>query len=978
MDEKAKILIVEDERIIALETKYKLESMGYDVPAIASSGEEAIGKAQELSPDLILMDIILQGDMDGVEAAGQIRTRFNIPVVYVTANVSDSRLEDITHSEPFGCLFKPFEDMELQAAVKMALYRHKMEKTLRESEEKLHKEMNFSNTLIQASPAFFVAINADGKTIMMNESMLNALGCTADEVTDKDYILTFVPEIDQELLSGVFEKIIKLHEPFLTENRVLTRDGRELLVEWHGRSVFDENGTFEYFFGTGVDITERRQVEEKLKESDRLLRLITENMHDLVFLIDLNGNIQYTGPALQSILGYTIEERIGRSSFDIIHPEDLEKVQTIFVNAISNATPVKLEYRLKHADGHYIWVETIGNFALDADGKIAGVILDVRDITDRKQAEEKMRESEERYRLIAENMYDMIRLVDTQGTNIYSSPSHKAVLGYSPEERVGKSSFEVVHPDDMGNVQQIFAEALVESKPARVEYRARHADGHYVWIETISNFIYDDSGQIAGGVLSSRDITDRRQTEEKLRKSEERYRTIIEGMEDGFFEVDLTGRFTALNEAICRIVQLPADELIGMSTFDYTSPQTEKKLYHTFSNVFRTGEPADVEDYEIIRRDGSKRILELSASMMRDEKGEPVGFRGIVRDVTKRKEMERELEGRFQYLEGILEAAPYAIIALDRFHHILRWNPGAEKLFGYSQEETIGRELDSLVAATTAETMDEANIGTKTVLSGKTLSPWETVRFRKNDSPVHVIASGSAIMVNGELIGVVAIYVDITDRKLAEQEIKSHQEHLTLINQILRHDITNDLLVIQSAINLYNKSREEEFLEAISSHAEKSIKLIQRMGGLEKFISTHRELKIIELVGVIEEIIKNYDFISFVIKGKARIMADDSVGSVLDNIVRNAVIHGKADRIAIDISEENDMCEVRIADNGVGIPDDIKKTIFEEGFTHGDTGHTGIGLHVVQKAMEGYGGYCWAEDNKPRGAVFALRFRRVK
>jgi len=235
MDEKSKILIVEDERIIALEMRRKLESMGYDVSAIVSSGEEAVRMAEELYPDLVLMDIILQGEMDGVEAAGQIHARFNIPVVYVTANISDARLEDIARSEPFGCLFKPFEDMELQAAVKMALYKHKMEK--------------------------------------------------------------------------------------------------------------------------------------ELKKSERMLRLITENMQDLVFMIDLNGNVQYTAPSIKGILGYEIEERIGRPSFEIVHPEDIENVKAIFANAIATSTPGKAEYRAKHVDGHYIWVEAIGDFIFDDNGQ---------------------------------------------------------------------------------------------------------------------------------------------------------------------------------------------------------------------------------------------------------------------------------------------------------------------------------------------------------------------------------------------------------------------------------------------------------------------------------------------------------------------------------------------------------------------------------------------------------------------------------
>jgi len=219
---------------------------------------------------------------------------------------------------------------------------------------------------------------------------------------------------------------------------------------------------------------------------------------------------------------------------------------------------------------------------------------------------------------------------------------------------------------------------------------------------------------------------------------------------------------------------------------------------------------------------------------------------------------------------------------------------------------------------------------------------------------------------------------NITERKEAEEEIKNHREHLALINQILRHDLTNDLVVIQSALNLYKDSPEEEFLDKISSHAEKSLELIGRMRELEFFVSSHRRLEVCDMRDTIDEVIINYTFIDFKIKGKARVMADESLNSVIDNIITNAVNHGKADSIAITIDEAMGMCEVRIADNGTGIPDEIKEKVFEEGFIYGDTGHTGLGLHIVEKAMENYGGYAYVEDNKPKGAVFALRFKMVK
>jgi len=843
MDEKAKILIVEDEQIIALEIRRKLESMGYDVSAIVSSGEEAVRMAEELHPDLVLMDIILQGEMDGVEAAGQIKTRFDIPVVYVTANVSDARLGEITRSEPFGCLFKPFEDMELRAAVEMALYRYEMEGKLRESEEN------------------------------------------------------------------------------------------------H--------------------------------------RSIVENSHDGILIVGEDYRFAYVNDMLCRIVGYSRSEIIGQDFTKFIDEEGKRLVADRYKQRQTGGKlPPRYEFNVVRKDGTKRRVEISSTVSRDLKGKVR-TIAQILDITEQKQAEKALRDSEKKYRTLAETTNDITFTLDLDGKITYISPVVEKLTGYSWQDLVGHSFTKFIAPEYVESTFEHFKKGLGGSEIPLYEIEMKHKDGGTVPVELNVTSLLDVTGNTTGRIGIARDITSRRHAEAALKKSEERYRTIIESIEDGYNEVDLSGRFTFFNEAMRGILGFSANELMGMSNLEYSSTETAKKIYDTFNKVYRTGKPADVEDYEIIRRDGSKRVLEFNASLIRDEKGKPVGFRSIARDVTKRKEMEKELERRFQYLEAVLQAAPYAIIAMDSNHHVVRWNPGAEKLFGYSQKEALARDLDNLVA-TTADIVEEAKRATKMTMSGNVLSPFETVRFRKDGSPVDVIAAVSPIMVNGELIGAVALYDDITDRKQAEEEIKNHQEHLALINQILRHDLTNDLVVIQSAINLYNKSPEEELLKEISSRTKKSIELINRMRELETFISRHRELQIHDMRNTIDEVIKNYPFIDFDIKGKARVMADDSIASVIDNIIRNAVIHGKADKITITTGKERDMCEVRIADNGTGIPDDIKKKIFEEGFKYGDTGNTGIGLHIVEKAMESYGGYAWVEDNEPKGAVFALRFRMVK
>ena len=148
--------------------------------------------------------------------------------------------------------------------------------------EKLQKEMNFNKTLLQASPAFFVAISKEGKTIMANNSMLKALGYKQEEIVGKDYITTLVPERDREMLSEIFEKLVQKKEPTLNENYIMTKDGKELLVEWHGRPVFKENGEYDFFFGVGMDITKRKQAEEELKEHrEHLEELVKERTSEL-------------------------------------------------------------------------------------------------------------------------------------------------------------------------------------------------------------------------------------------------------------------------------------------------------------------------------------------------------------------------------------------------------------------------------------------------------------------------------------------------------------------------------------------------------------------------------------------------------------------------------------------------------------------------------------------------------------------------
>ncbi len=190
-------------------------------------------------------------------------------------------------------------------------------------EEKLYEEMAFNQTLLQAAPVFFVAINPEGKTIMINGMMLQSLGYKQEEVVGKDYMTTFVPKKDREALSKIFNKLIRLNEPTLNENYILTKDGKEILIEWHGRSIFNKKGEFAYFVGLGLDVTEQRRAEKELKRERETLSMILERTPHGISLVDNDGKYLFVNPYFTKITGYMLEDIPSKEEwFEKAYPDE--------------------------------------------------------------------------------------------------------------------------------------------------------------------------------------------------------------------------------------------------------------------------------------------------------------------------------------------------------------------------------------------------------------------------------------------------------------------------------------------------------------------------------------------------------------------------------------------------------------------------------------------------------------------------------
>ena len=224
---------------------------------------------------------------------------------------------------------------------------------------------------------------------------------------------------------------------------------------------------------------------------------------------------------------------------------------------------------------------------------------------------------------------------------------------------------------------------------------------------------------------------------------------------------------------------------------------------------------------------------------------------------------------------------------------------------------------------------------------------------------------------------VAAELASIIDRKNAEEELKINRERLKTANSILRHDITNDIVVIKSALDIYRDEDDKTMLDEIDKRVKKSLNTINKQREQETFIDSHSDLDEYQIDNVAHDVIKNYTDIKFNVTGTGSAYADNAIYSAFENIIDNAVKHGKTTKMDIDIRSDEKYCEIRFADYGIGIPADLKYKIFEEGFSYGKAGHTGIGLYIVQKTVDDYGGEVFVEDNKPQGAVFVVRLRKT-
>jgi two-component system, cell cycle sensor histidine kinase and response regulator CckA len=529
------VLIVDDHPTNLKLLRVQLESEGHTVFE-AHDGVDALALLERQRVDAVISDILMPR-MDGYSLCYEIRKHarlHDLPIIIYSSTYTspgDQKLALDMGADKY--LTRPVSVETLVAALhEVGAQPHAAPRpdalreveVLKEYNERLVSKLKEKNTELMAAEGKFRAlveqsiagiyIIQDDRFVYVNPRMVEIFGRSEEEMTSRMVYDFVVPE-DHALARENIRKRISGGVPSIHYYlRMLHQSGAVLQVEVHS-SRADYNGR-PAVMGTLLDITERKRSEEALRQSQAQLQLISDNVLDLVAQISLDSTFVYVSPSYETVLGYPPQRLMGTSAFAFVHPEDLERVQAAFAEAIQQGAG-RVECRYRHADGRYVWVDALGKVFIDEAGEPGGAVLSTRDITERKRADEFRRLQSAALNAAA----DAVVITDRAGAIEWVNPAFTQLTGYTAEEAVGKNSRDLVKS---GQHAPAFYQDLWETILARRTWRGeminRRKDGRlYTGVQSVTP-ILDASGAIAHFVAIQQDITERLQLEAQFRQSQ--------------------------------------------------------------------------------------------------------------------------------------------------------------------------------------------------------------------------------------------------------------------------------------------------------------------------------------------------------------------------------------------------------------------------------------------------------------------------
>jgi two-component system NtrC family sensor kinase len=903
----------------------------------------------------------------------------------------------------FKVIHKDGSIVWIMATVRSVRYRGKrailgsyMEVTERKQAEERIRESERRYRLLAENIADVVwTVNTTCPTRLtyISPSVTRLLGYSVEESMGKEMEEVFTPASFDSAMKAFAEEMANerkghpdRHRSRVLELQLRHKNGSLVDIEANFSLVGGSDGRNDEILAVARDITGRKRTEDTLDKSEERYRTFIENAGEAIFVVQ-DGMIKFMNPKGEELSGYSLEELASRSFIEFIHPDDVDMVVDRHARRLKGEpVPQRYELRIVRKEGSTRWGE-LNAVSISWEGKPA-VLCFMNDVTERKQAADALKQSEERYRTILEEMGDGYFETDLRGNITFANDALIDLLGYSRDEMIGMNSKALRPAEEWNGVFKAYNHMYKTGEPLRnflTEVICK--DGRHVFAETSAFPIRNSQNEILGFRGVRHDITERKRADEALRQSEERYRTILEEMEDAYFEVDLGGHLTFVNAATCRALGYPDEELMGMSYRNFTAEEDVEPVFRVFNEVYLTGVPSRSFCWRIVSRDGARRFVEHSAFPVRNDKGEVTGFRGVGRDMTARKQAEEKVRQSEENYRALFNSSVIGTIVLDaKTMKVVMANQAAAKIFGFgSPEEGIGLNPIDLVPPEDVEQV--VDLITKEMFEQDLRRPREVRAVTRDGRRIWINATGTRIMHEGRLAGLIS-FADITEQKQQRERLMM-TDRLASLGELAAgtaHELNNPLTSIMGFSQLLMERDVPEDIredvKLINSEAQRAANVTKN---LLTFARKHAAVKqpnrinsIIEDVLALRAHAQEMNGIE-VEKHLARYLPEVMVDyfqmqQVLLNIIINAEFfmietHNRG-TLTVETKQQNGTVLISIADDGPGIPAENLARIFDPFFTTKEPGKgTGLGLSICHGIVTEHGGQIYVRTQLGKGTT---------
>jgi PAS domain S-box-containing protein len=509
------------------------------------------------------------------------------------------------------------------------------------SETALHESEERFRTLYNNAVLGLYRTNSKGEILQANLALVKMLGFKSfEELAKRNLNETgFESSYQRQQFIDMIEKEGEIKD---FESVWICYDGKKLFVRENAKVIYDSDGKILYYDGSVEDITQRKKTEEALKESQNLFETLAQSSPVGIFRTNSEGYTTYVNPKWQELSGLTFDQAIGFGWLNAVHPDEREKIRQTWDLMVQLHLPSASEYRFQRRDRSIIWV--MGNAVPEwIDNLNVGFIGTITDITERKESENSLRNSEERLKILFDHAPDAYYLYDLMGNFIDGNFACEKLTGYQNNELIGQNflNIDLISRDYMPLVAELLGRNYLGHGTGPDVLEINRKDGSKVTIEIITHPVKIKDQTLVLGI--ARDISERLQTEMAIRKGEEKYRIIFENVQDVYYETSIEGRIIEVSPSIEVLSRgrYRMEDLIGKSMYEFYSEPNERQLI-----IEELKEKGFVSDFEVTLRnsDGLVTPCSISAKLIFDSEGHPEKIIGSMRDITDRKNVSDALK----------------------------------------------------------------------------------------------------------------------------------------------------------------------------------------------------------------------------------------------------------------------------------------------------------------------------------------------